>query len=85
MDKLFPAVKFNDTGFRGQKGLTVVQAVEVALQPMINAGTVEFAEARLNLQERMLAELVAVLRDNNTFNDDDVLRLIGRYRFEKAV
>lgn len=84
MDKLFPAVKFNDKDFRRQRGLTVVQAVEVALEPIINAGTIEFMKARLDLQERMIAELVAVLRENNMFNDDDVLRLIGRYRFEKA-
>lgn len=84
MDKLFPAVKFNEKGFQGQQGLSVVQAVEVALQARSYDDLTDRIHKQSQLQERMLAELVATLRDNHTFNDDDVLRLIGRYRFEKA-
>lgn len=78
---------FNDKE-SGQTALTVVQAVEIALTPkdcQLNRDNPQLhTRAMAVRQERMIAELVATLRDNHTFNDDDVLRLIGRYRFEKA-
>lgn len=78
-------MKLNDKGYRGQSGLTVVQAVEIALQPQLeHPDAMHVHNQRINLQERMLAELIAVLHESGKLSNADVLRLIGKFRFEIA-
>jgi hypothetical protein len=68
----------------GQSQLSTLQAVELALNVNAKGEEISRFRDRVEAQERMIAELVAVLHESGKLTNADVLRLIGKFRFEVA-